>query len=51
VFGNLIGALIIEKTTGPGFFFINGCIVLCAFVAFSFIKVPEESHVGESSHL
>ena len=42
IFGNLIGALIIEKTTGPGFFFINACIMLVAFIGFGFIVVPKQ---------
>ena len=42
IFGNLTGALIIENTTGPMFFFIMFCIMVLAVIGFTFIKIPTQ---------
>jgi hypothetical protein len=42
IFGNLLGALLIEKTTGPTFFVIMGSIMMVAITGFLFIKYPKD---------
>lgn len=48
IFGNLLGALLIEKTTGPTFFLIMGSIMMVAVTGFLFIKYPKNGHKNDN---
>lgn len=48
IFGNLIGAITIEKTSGPGFYLILGCAMLLAVPCFAFMRIPKRSLMDES---
>ena len=48
IFGNLTGALTIEKTSGPGYFFILGCAMLLACPGFCCLRIPKRTTLDES---
>lgn len=48
IFGNLTGALIITKASGPSFFLIMGIIMLISVIGFYFLKHPHKFEVVES---
>ena len=45
--GNLTGAIVITKTSGPWFFGICWCIMMSAVFCFSFIVLPKEQEEPE----
>lgn len=48
IFGNLTGAIIITKASGPAFFIIMGVIMIIDVVGFKFLKLP--TNVEEDEH-
>jgi len=41
IVGNLIGSIIIKKTSGPSFFLIMGCVLLSSLLGYCFLIIPK----------
>ena len=48
IFGNYIGAISIDKSSGPFFYLMLGSIMVAAVPAFCFLKIPEHPNDNHS---